>query len=167
MKSQLKDLLAKLTTWDRGSSGLSKYSIISRDRKAGTKTELTRKNIGLIGGGTGITPLYQILNAVYTFGDKVNVSLLFANKSSSDILLKEELDTRSKLDNISVEYVLDREEPGWTGSVGYINKQMIQEFMPPPGKDTMICHCGPRPMNIMVRKQLEELGYSADMLIKF
>ena len=39
--------------------------------------------------------------------------------------------------------------------------------MPPPGKDTMICHCGPRPMNVMVRKILEELGYASDMLIKF
>ncbi len=56
---------------------------------------MVRKNIGLIGGGTGITPLYQVLNAVYTFHDKVNVSLLFANKSSSDILLKEELELRA------------------------------------------------------------------------
>ena len=94
--------------------------------------------------------------------------MLFANKTSADILLKEELEQRAaECENINVQFVIDKDEPGWTGSVGYISKEMIQEFMPPPGKDTMICHCGPKPMNVMVRKILEELGYSADMLIKF
>ena len=49
----------------------------------------------MVAGGTGITPVYQILNAVYEYHDKVNISLLFANKTSADILLKEELEQRA------------------------------------------------------------------------
>lgn len=46
----------------------------------------------LIGGGTGITPLYQIIQYVSEVeapeGKGPKISLLFANKSESDILLK-------------------------------------------------------------------------------
>ena len=61
-------------------------------RKKGQKRRVSRKNIGLIGGGTGITPLYQVLNAVHSYKEKnIRVSLIYANKTPSDILLRPEL----------------------------------------------------------------------------
>ena len=63
------------------------------NRKKGLKRRVTRQNIGLIGGGTGITPLYQVLNAIHAYQESgIKVSLIFANKTPDDILLKEELD---------------------------------------------------------------------------
>jgi len=44
---------------------------------------------------------------------------------------------------------------------------MIQQTMPAPGKETLICTCGPGPMNRMVAAQLAELGYSEDYVFKF
>ena len=54
--------------------------------------EVTKKNIGLVSGGTGITPCYQVLQAALNGDDGTNLSLVFANRSVDDILLKAELD---------------------------------------------------------------------------
>ena len=52
--------------------------------------------VGLIGGGSGITPLYQVLTRVLrALRDRHNTTkftLLLSNVSDKDILLKEELD---------------------------------------------------------------------------
>ena len=61
------------------------------------------KSIALIGGGTGITPLYQLLHEITSNpADKTKVNLIYGNVSPSDILLKKEIDdiaenTRIKL----------------------------------------------------------------------
>merc|ERR1712003_76475 len=50
-------------------------------------------HVGLIAGGTGITPAYQIIKAVVKDKkDNTKVYLLYANKTEEDILLKDELD---------------------------------------------------------------------------
>jgi len=57
-----------------------------------TKKPVTGKTkIGLIAGGTGITPCYQIIQSILVNNDTPSVSLLFGNRTISDILLKEEL----------------------------------------------------------------------------
>ena len=51
------------------------------------------RRIGMIAGGTGITPMLQIIKAIARGrrnGDKVVVDLIFANVSFDDILLKDE-----------------------------------------------------------------------------
>jgi len=57
-----------------------------------TKKPVTGKTkIGLIAGGTGITPCYQIIQSILVNNDTPSVSLLFGNRTTNDILLKEEL----------------------------------------------------------------------------
>lgn len=56
----------------------------------------------------GITPMLQVLQEV-TFNpeDKTKVTLIFANKSPSDIMLKEELDKlESEYDNVKIVYLV-------------------------------------------------------------
>merc|ERR1712178_540769 len=48
--------------------------------------------IGLIAGGTGITPCYQVLQSVLVNDDYPEVSLVFGNRTVNDILLKDELE---------------------------------------------------------------------------
>ena len=52
-------------------------------------------HIYLVGGGTGITPLYQIIQYVSEVETEENIgpkiTLLFANRTERDILLKGEL----------------------------------------------------------------------------
>jgi len=48
----------------------------------------------MVGGGTGITPLYQIIQYVTEAeqtADRPDLTLLFANRTEDDILVKSEL----------------------------------------------------------------------------
>ncbi len=87
------------------------------------------RHFGMIAGGTGITPMLQIIRAIVrgsAAGDRTQVDLIFANVTPQDILLQEDLDALTKEDKgIRVHYVLDKPSEGWTGGVGYVTSEMI------------------------------------------
>ena len=46
----------------------------------------------MLAGGTGVTPMFQVANAILKDPtDKTQITLLFANVSADDILIEEEL----------------------------------------------------------------------------
>lgn len=109
------------------------------------------KNVGLIGGGTGITSLLQIMRASFDAPeDKTNIHLLFANRCESKILLRGLVDDFAKkyAHRFKVTYIIDKAEnpDTWKGKVGHIGPQLIKETMPPPGPDMQVCICGPDAM---------------------
>jgi len=56
------------------------------------------KKLGMIAGGTGITPMLQIIREVLSNPeDRTEISLIFANVSEDDILLRDELDALAYL----------------------------------------------------------------------
>ncbi|KAI7881328.1 ferredoxin reductase-like protein [Lichtheimia hyalospora FSU 10163] len=117
--------------------------------------------IGMIAGGTGITPMLQIIRAICKHPeDKTIVNLIFANVNEEDILLKKELDElAAKHDNFNVYYVLNNPPAGWTGGVGFVTADMIREHCPAPAKDVKILLCGPPPMIKAMTTATGELGY--------
>jgi cytochrome-b5 reductase len=127
----------------------------------------TAKNVGLICGGTGITPCFQLFQYCTTQGEGLNFSLLYANRSENDILLRPIIDEFVAEGLIHSYFVLEKPPENWNMGVGYISASQIQDRMPPPDKETLIFHCGSKGMNAHVRKTLTELGYSESMIIKF
>jgi len=148
----------------------------------------TPKKIGMIVGGTGITPMVQALHAI--LGDSENtteVSMLYGSRESNDILGKELLDNweESHGDNgkggkFSVTHVLSDEDESsdWKGKRGFISKELIKESFPAPeeGSNAIIFICGPPIMyNIFCGPRgdkelsgvLKEMGYTADQVYKF
>ncbi|RBR11038.1 hypothetical protein FVER53590_08247 [Fusarium verticillioides] len=121
------------------------------------------RHFGMIAGGTGITPMLQVIRAIVrgrAAGDKTEVDLIFANVTAQDILLKEDLDALAKQDpGIRVHYVLDKPEEGWTGGVGYVTADMIDKYLPKPADDVKILLCGPPPMISGLKKATESLGF--------
>ncbi len=119
--------------------------------------------IGMIAGGTGITPCLQIIRAILgNEEDKTRCSLIFANMSIDDILLREELDSlAAKYDNFKVHHVLNNPPEEWEGGVGFVTEDIIKERLPSPkgGKDIKILMCGPPPMIGAMKKAVEALGY--------
>lgn len=91
---------------------------------------LVKSQIGMIAGGTGITPMFQLAHAILRNpNDKTKLSLIFGNVTEDDILLKEELDELAEKhpERFSVFYVLDTPPAsGWSGGAGYITKEMIK-----------------------------------------
>ncbi|KAG9994756.1 hypothetical protein KCU78_g18278, partial [Aureobasidium melanogenum] len=65
------------------------------------------KKIGMVAGGTGITPHYQLIRSICEDRtDTTEVSLVYANRTEDDILLRSELDAWAKAypKNLKVHY---------------------------------------------------------------
>ncbi|KAK0738594.1 hypothetical protein B0T18DRAFT_333498 [Schizothecium vesticola] len=121
------------------------------------------RHFGMIAGGTGITPMLQVVRAIVrgrAAGDATRVDLIFANVTPQDILLKEDLDALVAEDKgIRVHYVLDKPPAGWTGGVGYVTAEMITKWLPKPADDVKLLLCGPPPMVSGLKKTAESLGF--------
>ncbi|KAK1965377.1 oxidoreductase FAD-binding domain-containing protein [Colletotrichum eremochloae] len=121
------------------------------------------RHFGMIAGGTGITPMLQIIRAVIRgrpTGDRTEIDLIFANVTAQDILLKEDLDALAKEDSgFRVHYVLDKPPADWTGGVGYVTADMITKLLPKPADDVKLLLCGPPPMVSGLKKTSESLGF--------
>ncbi|XP_059434161.1 NADH--cytochrome b5 reductase 1-like [Corylus avellana] len=125
---------------------------------------------GMLAGGSGITPMFQLIQAILKNPkDKTNVNLIYANVTEDDILLKEELDafTSKFPDRFKVYYVLNQPPVPWNGGIGFVSKEMIQFHCPAPARDIQILRCGPPPMNKAMAAHLNALGYAPRMLFEF
>jgi cytochrome-b5 reductase len=114
----------------------------------------------MIAGGSGITPFLQILSNINQdkISDSTEFTLLYANKTSNDILLKDRLD-QFKGQGIKVEYVLDNASQDWSGHVGGLSADLIEDVIPIPSRDHLVFYCGSLGMNDHVKQVLEDLGH--------
>jgi len=108
------------------------------------------QEILMLAGGTGLTPMLQIIKAILTNPlDGTKISLVYANVTLDDILLKAELDSLFKThpDRFKIHYVLNNAPKDWTSSIGYITAELIQKHCPIQYSHTSkILICGPPPM---------------------
>ena len=112
----------------------------------------------------------QILQAANKNKDIAEFSLVFANRSSADILLKNELEefTREKKINLKVFFTIDNAEENWIGGVGFLNKDMIVPNLPTASDDTIILMCGPPVMcQKILMPILQELGHKKEDIFEF
>jgi len=126
----------------------------------------TAKHFGMIAGGTGITPMLQIMHAVLRDepNSDVTVSLIYANQSEDDILVRQELEgaVEKYAGRFKLHYTVDNPPEGWKYSKGFITKEMIQTHLPAVASDgsTQILMCGPPPMTkFACLPNLEALGF--------
>jgi cytochrome-b5 reductase len=120
--------------------------------------------IGMIAGGTGITPMYQLIRAICEDErDTTEVSLIFANRSEDDILLRDELQTfaRRYPKNLKLWFMLDNAPPNWAYGSGFVTADVMREKLPAPGPETKFMLCGPPGMINASKKALASLGVQA------
>jgi cytochrome-b5 reductase len=99
----------------------------------------------MIAGGTGITPMLQIIRAALKNPeDKTRLSLIYANVNFEDILLKKELDTLAAAHpkRFQIYYVLNNPPQGWNGGTGFVTKDQIEKHMPSSNHDIKVLMCG-------------------------
>lgn len=123
----------------------------------------TKRKFGMVAGGTGITPMLQIIRAILNDPrDKSEVWLLFANQTEEDIFLREELERLPK-DRFHLWFTVDRPPEGWRFSAGFVTAAMCGEHLPAPSADTFLLSCGPPPMiKFACEPAFQELGFSLD-----
>eukprot|EP01047_Picozoa_sp_COSAG01_P029892 COSAG01_NODE_2065_length_8507_cov_67.737274_6_plen_245_part_00 len=112
------------------------------------------QELGLIAGGTGITPMLQLIKLVLADpDDKTKIMLLYGNKTERDVLaanqlgaLQERSDGRLQV----VHYITE-------GGEGRIDGAAISKHV--PNKQAKMCICGPPTMTDALTGILSELGY--------
>jgi cytochrome-b5 reductase len=122
------------------------------------------KKIGMIAGGTGITPMYQLIRAICEDEhDTTEVSLILANRTEEDILLREQLEkyARRYPKNFKLWYMLDQPPQDWAYGSGFVTADIMKEKLPAPGPGTKVMLCGPPGMVNASKKALETLGFKA------
>lgn len=122
------------------------------------------KKIGMIAGGTGITPMYQLIRAICEDDrDTTEISLIYANRSEEDILLRRELEAfaRGYPKNLKLWYMLDHPSDDWAYGKGYVTPEVMAARLPGPAPDTKIMLCGPPGMVNASKKGLVAAGFQA------
>jgi cytochrome-b5 reductase len=140
--------------------------VMSGPHSGGHFVEGMATQVGMVAGGTGITPMISIIRTILRQGIKASVSLIFSNKSVDDIILKDEFDAFDKeYSNFTRYYVIDQPQPGWTMGVGRVDEAIMKERLPEPSDQTIIFVCGPPMMQIELRKKLIAMGHQKDKII--
>ncbi|KAK3699131.1 NADH-cytochrome b5 reductase [Vermiconidia calcicola] len=141
-------------------------------------------HIALIAGGTGITPMWQLIRAIYKNPeDKTRVTLVYGSVSQDDVILKKEIDQLEKEhpDRFRAFHVLDNPPEGWKQGKGFITKDLLKEIIPGPKEENVkVFVCGPPGLYKAVSGakkspaeqgeltgHLKELGYDDSQVYKF
>ncbi len=84
----------------------------------------------LIAGGIGITPMMSMLVTAIERRDDRPYLLIYANKSWEDMTFREELDGLIDSIDLMIIYVLRQPSEDWTGETGYVDKDLLQKYIP-------------------------------------
>ena len=136
-------------------------------------------HVGLIAGGAGITPCYQLIRGILSDpADNTKVTLVFGVNGDADVLLKREFDEyESKFPGrFRVRYTVSRPGESSPFEKGYVTKELLERELPGPkeeGGKVKVLMCGPPGMEeaVMGKKGkgglLGELGYAKDQVFQF
>lgn len=128
-------------TGDISYEGNGKFSIEGEERNY--------KRVTLVVGGSGITPGYQLIcRILQAEGDTTELRVIDANKSQSDILLKDEMNKMQEEHEkqFKLTHVLSHPQDGWKGLKGYVNADIIKANSFPPEEGNAVFLCGPPAM---------------------
>lgn len=126
-----------------------------------------RREIVLIGGGSGITPLMAILYAVLEDEPESDVTLVYGNRSIDEVIFREELDDLEAVhERLRVRHVLMTPPEGWAGGSGLLDGAGLArelDALEAAGEGAEIEEreyflCGPQPMMDAARATLEARG---------
>ncbi|KAM5180416.1 NADH-cytochrome b5 reductase 1 [Mantella aurantiaca] len=142
------------------------YFAIQPDKKSPAVGKFVSR-LGMIAGGTGLTPMLQLIQTILNDPeDETKCSLLFANKSEDDIILRHSLEKlqQEHSERFTLWFTVDNAPQDWEYSKGFIDSKMIQEHLPLPADDTIILLCGPPAMiKLACKPSLDLLGYDENM----
>ncbi len=149
----------------------------------------------MVAGGTGITPMLQILHAgLDNPADKTKFTLVYGSRSPADVICRAEVEALAAAhgDRLAVHYLVDAASPAAPGivpgqgnvKVGRPDKALLKAVLPPPGPGVLVAVCGPGPLMTAVignKEKVEggppaqgpitgalgELGYDNETAFKF
>lgn len=113
-----------------------------------------------IAGGAGVTPFIAILRNLNSKNQLGKNKLIFANKTSNDIILKNEFE--ELLGNNFINILSEEKNDKYKS--GFITKEFLQTVVDDFGKFFYLC--GPDPMIESIEKILVELNVDKNSIVK-
>ncbi|KAF3052394.1 hypothetical protein E8E11_011503 [Didymella keratinophila] len=148
---------------------IGKFEYLGAGRCSINQKERTVKKFIMICGGSGITPIFQVLRAVMQDKDDgTRCTLLNGNRLVEDILCKEELDQwqGENEDRLKILYTLTQGPEDWEGLRGRIAGPLLEKHCQ-RDEGTMVLVCGPEPLEKSVKSWLLGNGWAEEDLLFF
>jgi ring-1,2-phenylacetyl-CoA epoxidase subunit PaaE len=120
------------------------------------------RELVLLAGGSGITPIASIARAVLAHEPESRVVLLYGNRGVGDIIFAEALEQLciEHGERFRLRHVLQNPPHGWSGGRGLLDegtvRRELERLAPAAGAHYFVC--GPEPMLHGARRALDALG---------
>lgn len=111
-----------------------------------------------IAGGIGITPLMSILVTAAERGDERPYLLIYSSKTWDDITYREALDELKERLDLKIVHVLREPSEDWEGEKGYVDKALIERYIPKRRGTRHYFICASPKMMDQVEEALHDLG---------
>ncbi len=128
--------------------------------------ELKGKNIVVIGGGFAFSTLRSLV--LYILDEKHrkdfgNITVIYGNRNSAEVLYIDVLEEWEKRDDIEVVLTIDRPEDNWKKKVGFV-AAVVKDVAPSPDNAIAII-CGPPIMIRTAVAELVEFGWKDEQIL--
>jgi nitrate reductase (NAD(P)H) len=148
---------------------IGKFEYLGRGNVALNGVTRFVKNFAMVCGGSGITPIFQVLRAVMQDdSDPTTCIVLNSNRLFEDILCKTELDLYAShtSQKCKLHYTLTKAPDEWSGLKGRISHELVSKHIVRDGM-TMVLICGPEPLEHSVKGFLQKDGWEDSDLVFF
>ena len=150
---------------------IGKFEYLGGGRCSVNGKERSVKKFYMICGGSGITPIYQVLRAVMQDkSDPTHCTVLYGNRLEEDILCREDLDmfASTHSERCAMLHTLTKGPEQWQGLRGRIGKDLLGErVVKVDGGESMVLICGPEALEKSAHLILNEQGWKDEDLMFF
>ena len=119
------------------------------------------EKVAFIAGGVGITPLMSMLRSLVAKQWPGRIDLIYAVKTSDDIVFAQELERmRKENNNLGVYITVTSSDEAWQGARGRLTKEWVQSIVPDIA-EREVRICGPIAMATSTQQLLRAMGTPA------
>lgn len=149
---------------------IGKFEYLGKGRCSINGREKTVDKFFMICGGSGITPIFQVLRAVMQDReDPTHCTVLNGNRLVEDILCRQDLDkfAEEHPDRCRLLNTLTKGPSDWQGLRGRIGPDLLREHCVKPDESSLVLLCGPEPLEKSVHAALLTQGWKEEELMLF
>lgn len=157
----------------RGPHGTIGYPSIGTVTRG--KSSQSASHLVLLAGGSGITPMLQLIRAAFESAkDTTRITLLYSNTSLEHIIALDQLEPLANIypGRFQLHHIMSSasaDDKGALGSslVGKLDKELLQRFLPDANPSVAVFLCGPPKYEDAVALYLQELGFNESQVYVF